>query len=548
MVLIDEEISTPGPHDNNSAQLTSSSLVNDNSTMTKAKDSLSEGASSKNPVSSIVCTMEPYTTSQQRGRKKGKSVKSNSNNNTNNRIIPESGVNFQKYLIVDIDDDNVDIFAVYRDIVKCCGRKPKISPQNNRKILICTESKEESEKLMNLNVIGGSSVECKPHFSLNHSKGIIYAPQLLEYTIEKLEEELKADGVVKVERMMKKIEGVLVPQAGHILTFASVKLPDVVSPAWWTYKVKQFIPRPRRCFYCQEFGHVLASCRRKQQGKDSVCVNCGKKEHGPCQNQFNCIHCGGNHPSSSKKCDVYIMEQEIQAVRVMERISFTEARTKVMNKFIRPGVSFSNVVANRKILKKSRQESKIIYPTPSNNNQIVDGPNVNTNKRSLSNESILGEPPSKLQIYKDDVPASPLPDLNASLVKENKAIESNEELAPGKVSDIINLQEVEDATASLEVIPAYAGVLTTSVVEPDPSGSQASVEATDTAVSNPGILELGNTVVEVHNPPKPMKNTGKQYGNKNKPKTKQNNISNIPKPKPQRILQRNPHLEGSKNK
>ena len=149
-----------------------------------------------------------------------------------------------------------------------------------------------------------------------------------------------------MERMKKKVNGVPSPLPNLILTFDSTTLPDMLEAAWFRYKVKQFIPRPRRCFYCQRFGHVLESCRLKSEGKKAICVNCGEAEHGRCQNVSKCIHCGGNHPSSSNGCDIYIFENEVQATRVAERVTFAEARRLVLSRNIRPSVSFARVVAD----------------------------------------------------------------------------------------------------------------------------------------------------------------------------------------------------------
>ena len=55
-----------------------------------------------------------------------------------------------------------------------------------------------------------------------------------------------------------------------------------------------------------------------------------------------------NHSASSKKCERYLIEREIQAVRTKQHISFSEARETVMAQYIRPGVSYSSVLTKCK--------------------------------------------------------------------------------------------------------------------------------------------------------------------------------------------------------
>ncbi|XP_064115050.1 uncharacterized protein LOC135221156 [Macrobrachium nipponense] len=177
---------------------------------------------------------------------------------------------------------------------------------------------------------------------------MIYAPQLMTYSEEKLVEELKDQGIIRIERMKKKINGVLVPLPNLIVTFNSSHLLSIEKAAGLRFKVKQYIPRPRRCFHCQEFGHMLGSCRQKLQGKPATCVKCSEPEHGICNKQARCIYCGDSHPSSSLTCDVYIMEKEIQTLRVTERITFREAKERVLNQYVILGISFSSVAANQR--------------------------------------------------------------------------------------------------------------------------------------------------------------------------------------------------------
>ena len=239
---------------------------------------------------------------------------------------------YNKYIDLTLSDKELDIFEVHRDIIKCCGRQPKISMQNSNMLLVESNSPEESAKLLELSMLGNTSVTCSANFSLNSTKCMIYAPQLMNYSEEKLVKELSAQGVSKVERMKKKVDDAIVPQPNLILTLNTLRLPEFIHAAWHRYKTKLYIPRPKRCFYCQKFGHTVTSCRFKNQNIPATCVNCGENEHGRCDKMPRCVHCKENHSASSFQCDVYRFEQEVQAIRVSEKVTFKEAREREHSK------------------------------------------------------------------------------------------------------------------------------------------------------------------------------------------------------------------------
>ena len=94
-------------------------------------------------------------------------------------MLPGYYVNnsYDKYLNYTLENSNVsevDIFELYRSIVSCIGREPKITSQGNGSLLIEAQSPEESEKLQKLTSFQGMQAHCNPHVSLNHFKGVIY--------------------------------------------------------------------------------------------------------------------------------------------------------------------------------------------------------------------------------------------------------------------------------------------------------------------------------------------------------------------------------------
>ena len=76
------------------------------------------------------------------------------------------------------------------------------------------------------------------------------------------------------------MDGVLVPTPSLIVSFDRLTLPEVLQAAYYSLRIKPYVPRPRRCFHCQRFGHVGKSCRRQQQGLPQTGVQCGAVSHG----------------------------------------------------------------------------------------------------------------------------------------------------------------------------------------------------------------------------------------------------------------------------
>ena len=236
--------------------------------------------------SSSIFTLKPFipdsATSGSVSRRKDKNHRvKNSNRNRPNvnqvEILPgvyESNV-YKKFLTLSLENekriDDIDIFEVHRDIVSCIGREPKISTMNSGSLLVEVASHEESEKLQKMKRLNGTEAKCVPHPSMNQSRGVVYSRELINYSEDKLLNELQSQKVVAVQRIKKKVNGILSPQPLLILTFDLLKLLDAISAAWLRLPVKPYIPSPRRCFFFQMYGHLTTTCRRKLKEEPDMC-------------------------------------------------------------------------------------------------------------------------------------------------------------------------------------------------------------------------------------------------------------------------------------
>ena len=181
--------------------------------------------------------------------------------------------NYSRYLTMKFDSqraEDSDMFKICREISTICGREPKISFQNGGSVLIEVASPEESEKLQSLEIITGIKASCSPHKFLNRCKGVVRSRHPMKYSEERLQKEFKDQRVVDVTQVKRKIDGILTPLPTYILTFDLWRLPRELKAAWLHLEIRPYVPSPRRCFYCQRFGHVSDSCQRKLKGEKEI--------------------------------------------------------------------------------------------------------------------------------------------------------------------------------------------------------------------------------------------------------------------------------------
>ena len=139
-------------------------------------------------------------------------------------------------------------------------------------------------------------ITVKLHDTLNHVKGVNYAPCLSDVTEEEIIQNLKNQGVVAVYKFTSLNEdGTRTCKGDMILTFNLYNLPRVLDVAWYKVKVKQYFPNPMRCRNCQLLVHTKNRC-----ADPASCDSCNLPPHGENCTRLPCANCTQEHPSSSK--------------------------------------------------------------------------------------------------------------------------------------------------------------------------------------------------------------------------------------------------------
>lgn len=223
------------------------------------------------------------------------------------------------------DFTKVSPFGINKALNGLVGELKQIK-KTKQGLLVETVSPAQSGKLQTVTKLIDFPVSVFSHESLNVSKGVVYSHEILCCTEQEILEELRSIGVTDVKRIKTKINGELQDTASHILTFNNSKLPNYIKAGYLNLPVRQYVPPPLRCYKCQKFGHTSVKCDQPQ-----VCV-CGKPLHegNPCGNEVLCVNCGGKHSARSRNCPTYKTEKAIQELKVKEKITYFEARKRVV--------------------------------------------------------------------------------------------------------------------------------------------------------------------------------------------------------------------------
>ena len=106
------------------------------------------------------------------------------------------------------------------------------------------------------------------------------------------------------------------------LQFDTAVLPGEVKIGYLFFRVKQYVPRPLRCFKCNCYGHVAGHCRGKL--RCSICG--GQHKHSECSAAApKCPNCGGGHSANDKICPRCKRETEILKLKTEAKLSYPDA-------------------------------------------------------------------------------------------------------------------------------------------------------------------------------------------------------------------------------
>ena len=242
-------------------------------------------------------------------------------------------------------------------------------------------SEEFLSKLLNLNTIGSFSIKVSENFTKNCVKGTFrdFRDDFVDEKDEEIHKYFLKKGLKEITQVNR-----LGESQTFSVCFRGQTLPKKIDIGIRSYNIRKFVPKPPRCFRCQDYSHSQRTCRN-----DYRCFRCGisyseKSEHTPkdCDNDLKCVHCDKKHTTGNAKCSTEILERKFQQIMSDLGISRREAKDKYPTGIIKPFA----VVATRPMTFSDVPQSL----TQSNNPSLVTNPLeeivsqlVNQNKQIL---------------------------------------------------------------------------------------------------------------------------------------------------------------------
>ncbi|KAG8236167.1 hypothetical protein J437_LFUL005274 [Ladona fulva] len=196
-------------------------------------------------------------------------------------------------------------------------------------LLVETNDETQSEALLKMTNIQDTPIKVEPHKTLNTCRGVISCYDLMYITADEIAKEMASQGVISCRRLQRKQTGEMVNTTSVVLTFAWDRLPEKVYVGYEVCTVRPYIPSPIRCFKCNRHGHTANSCKAKP-----TCPKCaGDMYDGePCNGPPKCINCEGCLPVYTRECPRLQEEKKITEIKVIEKVSYADARKKYREK------------------------------------------------------------------------------------------------------------------------------------------------------------------------------------------------------------------------
>ncbi|GFU72741.1 uncharacterized protein TNCV_194281 [Trichonephila clavipes] len=236
----------------------------------------------------------------------------------------------------------VSPFLIEKAITSSIGPVKTIRKMRSGDLFLEVASAKQSSALRTLRKMAHIDITVVPHNTLNYSRGVISAADLLNVSTEEIKENMVDQKVCEVRRITIRRDGQVLNTKHLILTFSTPELPQSVKAAYLHCSVRPYIPNPLRCFQCQRFGHSKTVCRGQP-----TCSRCAEVGHdsADCKAKERCVNCKGDHSSFSRSCPTWILEKEITAVKIKNKLSYPEARRVVSSRTPVSGKSYASATS-----------------------------------------------------------------------------------------------------------------------------------------------------------------------------------------------------------
>ena len=168
---------------------------------------------------------------------------------------------------------------------------------------------------------------------MNQSKGTLFSEILSNSTLDELYEALKPKGVIRIERMERKVSGTLTHTHRYIITFNRSELPPLIKLTDWHHELVE--------------QHTKNHCRRKEP----TCARCNENGHvsRDCHENPLCINCSGAHSSMDRKCPQFLFESQVLATQAKLKLSYREAEELTKEKYRAENKTYCSAMRSQEI-------------------------------------------------------------------------------------------------------------------------------------------------------------------------------------------------------
>ncbi|GFV94054.1 uncharacterized protein TNCV_3357011 [Trichonephila clavipes] len=297
------------------------------------------------------------------------------------QIVPDSA----RYFIMRTTETfpKVSQFLIEKAISGSIGAVKTIRKMRSGDFFIEVSSSQQASALTKLRHLAFIDVTVVAHRSLNYSRGVISAADLLHVSTEEILENLQDQKV-----------------------WSEAYYDKSVKAAYLNCPVRPYIPNPLRCFQCQRFGHSKLTCRGQ-----ATCARCAEVGHdsADCKAREKCVNCKRDHASYSRSCPNWSLEKEITVLKIKNKISYPEAQRIVSSRTPVTGVSYAAVA------KTSQISASTQYNLDDLKNQTPLSPVKSSHKKLVITDKTVSKTSTQKPSHKKRIER-----LNDSKVLQNK--------------------------------------------------------------------------------------------------------------------------------
>lgn len=186
-------------------------------------------------------------------------------------------------------------------------------------------------------------------------KGVMLDTMFIPYSINRLEEYLKPQGVLEVQKVEKIDSDGRRYYTGTVICLFDKKIPEFIDAFGCQMEVKEYVPRPMICYRCGSIGHTARNCVSMQE----PCRRCYEEHDRNFICDVKCKNCGEPHYTNSRFCEKIMKETEILRIQFGLKMRYREAVTYLNNSGgMKDIISSINESKQEQIIKHQEEELK----------------------------------------------------------------------------------------------------------------------------------------------------------------------------------------------